>query len=411
MIFNKGGIDQKTWDIQLASETAFKHDLNRALKQGRPFMLMESTPSVSNWAPVNKLKRSGFHLLVSLQAVAHGSDTVQYFQWRKSRGSCEKFHGAVVDHAGHENTKIFRDVAQVGNALKKLDPVIGTSVPAETAVILDWENRWALEDAQGPRNDEYNLHDETCVNHYRSLWKLGVPVDVIDMGQSYNKYKLLIAPMLYMLKPGVAKRMENFVKKGGTLVVTYLSGIVNESDLCFLGGFPGPLRKVLGIWSEEIDALYPEDSNAIVMKKDVMGLSGEYRTKIFCDLIHAESAKVLAEYKSDYYAGRPALTVNKFGRGNAYYIASRNEPRFLDDLYAGLVKKTKLKRALKTDLPEGVSAMVRTDGKRDFIFVMNFTQSRQKVDLGKRAYSDLLTGKSKSGSCQLDAYGIWILSE
>lgn len=116
----------------------------RSLKGGKPFMLMESTPSVTNWQDVAKLKRPGVHLLSSIQAVAHGSDTVMYFQWRKNRGSWEKFHGAVVDHCGHENTRVFRDVTDVGNALHKLDEVIGTTIEPEVAIIYDWENNWAI---------------------------------------------------------------------------------------------------------------------------------------------------------------------------------------------------------------------------------------------------------------------------
>lgn len=273
------------------------------------------------------------HLLSSIQAVAHGSDTVQYFQWRKSRGCVEKFHGAVVDHCGHENTRVFRDVAEVGKVLEKLDPIIGTTVRPEVAIIYDWENRWAIDDVKGLIQDkkDYLL---TCQSHYRPFWKNGVPVDVIDMDCDFSDYKVLIAPMLYMVRPGVAERIEKFVEAGGTFITTYWSGIVDENDLCFLGGFPGPLRKVTGIWSEEIDALYDTDVNHVVLENgNPLGLKGEYEARQLCDLIHAETAQVLATYKDDFYAGRPALTVNSFGKGKAYYIAFRNNGDFLDDCY------------------------------------------------------------------------------
>src|SRR5690606_12853126 len=236
-------------DTRTAAATAFVHDLNRSLKQGKPFMLMESTPSMTNWQGVAKLKRPGMHLLSSLQAVAHGSDTVQYFQWRKGRGGSEKFHGAVVDHVGHERTRVFQDVAAVGAVLKGLDPVVGTTVEPEVALIFDWENRWALEDAQGPRQEK--KYEETCRRHYYPFWSQGIPVDVINADCDFSRYRLLIAPMLYMVRPGVAERISRFVADGGTFVATYWSGIVDEHDRCFLGGFPGPLRKVLGIWAEE----------------------------------------------------------------------------------------------------------------------------------------------------------------
>ncbi|MDN5276644.1 MAG: beta-galactosidase [Clostridiales bacterium] len=396
-------------DWELAYKVAFVHDINRSLKGGKPFMLMESTPSMTNWMKVAKLKRPGMHLLSSIQAVAHGSDTVQYFQWRKSRGCVEKFHGAVVDHCGHENTRVFRDVAEVGKVLEKLDPIIGTTVRPEVAIIYDWENRWAIDDMKGLIQDkkDYLL---TCQSHYRPFWENGVPVDVIDMDCDFSGYKLLIAPMLYMVRPGVAERIEKFVEEGGTFVTTYWSGIVDENDLCFLGGFPGPLRKVTGIWSEEIDALYDHDVNHVVLKDDnPLGLKGEYEARELCDLIHAETAEVLATYKSDFYAGRPALTVNSFGKGKAYYIAFRNNGDFLTDFYGALIKELNLKRAVDTELPQGVTAQMRTDGERVFVFILNFVPEERQVDLKEMRFKDMITGEDVTGRVSLPPYGVKIL--
>lgn len=398
-------------DWVLGSRVAFLHDLNRSLKGGQPFMLMESTPSMTNWQLVSKLKRPGMHILSSLQAVAHGSDTVQYFQWRKSRGSSEKFHGAVIDHAGHENTRVFHDVAEVGRILERLDPVLGMSVPAEVAIVYDWENRWAIEDAQGPRRHGRD-YEPTCQAHHRQFWRLGIPVDVIDMEQDLSRYKLVIAPMLYMVRPGVAERIERFVENGGVFVTTYWSGIADEHDLCFLGGFPGPLRRVTGIWAEEIDALYDHESNSLVMNADhPLGMAGSYKCHTLCDLIHAETADVLARYGDDFYAGRPALTVNACGRGLAYYIAARTEDRFLADFYAALARDAGLHRALPAELPEGVTASVRTDGETDCVFVQNFTPLRQLVHLpAGHGYHDMLGAATVGDTLLLEAYGLRILT-
>jgi beta-galactosidase len=396
-------------DSELGSRISMVHDINRSLMGGKPFMLMESTPSATNWQPVSKLKRPGMHLLSSLQAVAHGSDTVQYFQWRKSRGSSEKFHGAVVDHCGHENTRVFRDVTQVGDVLTKLDEIVGTSVNPEVALIFDWENRWAINDAQGPRNMG-KKYEEAVHAQYKPFWEKGVPVDVIDMECDFSKYKLLIAPMLYMVRPGVGERIEAFVKNGGTLVATYWSGIVDENDLCFLGGFPGPLRKVLGIWAEEIDALYDYDINHITFSENnELNIKGDYETGELCDLIHTEGAEVVATYKSDFYAGGPALTVNNFGEGKAYYIASRNKEEFNSKFYNSLVESLGLKRAINTELPQGVTAQLRTDGERDFVFLMNFTNKETVVELDGQPYEDLLSGNKHEKKVSLTQYGIKIL--
>lgn len=395
------------WEV--GCTTSFLHDINRSLKGGKPFMLMECTPSATNWQPVCKLKRPGMHVLSSIQAIAHGSDSVQYFQWRKSRGSSEKFHGAVVDHCGHENTRVFNDVANVGKILEKLDDVVGTSVKPEVGLIYDWENRWAIEDAQGPRQEkkDYQL---TCERHYKAFWRRGIPVDVINMDCDFSDYKLLIAPMMYMVRPGVAQRMEKFVAEGGTLIITYWSGIVDENDLCFLGGFPGPLRKVTGIWSEEIDSLYDQDYNYAVFNGDnPLGINGEYKAVELCDLIHAETAKVLATYKEDFYAGRPALTVNDYGKGRSYYIAFRSGDYFLWDFYGKLIEDLGIEKVLDNELPQGVTAQKRTDGDNDFIFVMNFADEEKLVDLGDTDFVDMIDGGEVKGEVTLPGYGIRIL--
>ena len=396
-------------DSEQAANISFIHDINRSLKGGKPFMLMESTPSMTNWQAISKLKNPSMHLLSSLQAVAHGSDTVQYFQWRKSRGASEKLHGAVVDHVGHEHTRVFRDVTEVGAALEKLAEVVGTSVQPEVAIVFDWENRWAMNDAQGPRNKGMK-YEETVKNHYRPLWDQGVSVDVIDMDCDFSKYKLLIAPMLYMVRPGVGERIERFVENGGTFVATYWSGIVDENDLCFLGGFPGPLRKTLGIWSEEIDSLHDHNTVHIIMADDnALGLAGSYEAHELCDLIHLEGAEALAFYQNYFYKDRPALTVNRLGKGKAYYIASRNNQPFSKDFFEKLVDEVGITRVMDTVLPYGVTAQLRTDGNYDYVFLMNFTVKEQVFMLDCHTYTDLLADKEADPELCLPPLAIKIL--
>ncbi|GGI43654.1 beta-galactosidase [Paenibacillus marchantiophytorum] len=394
----------------LAAWFAMNHDIFRSLKGGQPFLLMESTPSLTNWQAISKLKKPGMHLLASLQAVAHGSDSVQYFQWRKSRGASEKLHGAVIDHVGHEHTRVFKDVAELGGALEKLTDVIGTQVPAQTALIFDWENRWAVKDSQGPRNAGIH-YEATVLNHYRAFWDQGIPVDVIDMDCDFSSYKLIVAPMLYLVRPGVGERIEQFVAGGGTFVTTYWSGIVDENDLCFQGGFPGPLRRTLGIWSEEIDGLYDHEKNRLVLNDDnELKLTGEYETSELCDLIHTEGAQTLAVYGDDFYAGRPALTVHAFGEGKAYYIATRTEQAFLHQFYKQVASEAGVEQVLQTELPAEVTAQVRTDGEHEYIFLMNFSQHAHTITLDGQRYSDMLTAELVTeSSLLLPPYGVRIM--
>lgn len=397
-------------DWRTAAATAFAHDLMRSLKGGKPFMLMESTPTFSNWQAAWKLKRPGMHAASSLLAVAHGSDTVQYFQWRKSRGGTEKFHGAVLGNDGSEATRVFAEVADLGRALAALDGVVGARSPARAAIIYDWENRWALEGACiAPASGE-DGYEAACKRHHYPFWAMGVSVDVIDMEHDLSPYRLVVAPMLSMIRPGVVERMERFVREGGSLVATYWSGTTDEHDLCFPGGSPGPLRGLLGLRSEEIDGLYPTERNRLEPRPgNGLGLAGRYQIRRFCELIHPESARVLGTYGEDFYKGRPALTVNELGAGAAYYIAAEVDERFLRDFYASLARKLTLRAAIAARLPPGVCAQLRTDGETEFLFLINFARESRRVKLGRQPRVDLVRGESRSGAITLEPFGTAVL--
>jgi len=389
---------------QSGAEDGFCHDWFRSLGGGRPFMLMESTPSQVNWHPVNKLHRPGVTALAALNAIAHGSDSIQYFQWRKSRGADEKFHGAVVDHVGHENTRVFREVSSLGKVLENLSPVCGSTAPAKVGLIWDTQNQWAIENFQGAVKDRQ--YPQTCVSHYRPFWKMGVSADVLDMDADFSPYRLLIAPMLYMLRPGVADRLKAFTENGGTLVLTYLSGYTDENDLCFLGGFPGDgLMNVAGIWAEELDALYPTQFNHTVFENRT------YQLDTLCELIHAkEGTEVLASYQDDFYAGRPVLTRHSFGKGQCYYLAAKPEDAFLDDFYAFLVSSLQLPKATSQKLPEGVSAVLRQNESQKFLFLLNFSEKEVTIPLDEGACFDLVTQQPVLGTCTLPVSGFAVLA-
>lgn len=396
-------------ETQLACYTAMYHDMMRSLKGGKPFVLMESTPSTTNWQPTSKLKKPGMHILSSMQAVAHGADAVQYFQWRKSRGSVEKFHGAIIDHVGHLDTRVGREVMRLGEMLERLPDVVGCRTEARVAIIFDQQNRWALDDAEGPRNKGME-YEKTVNEHYRPFWEQGIAVDIIDADGDLSPYALVIAPMLYMVREGFAERAEAFVAAGGHLVTTYWSGVVNETDLCHLGGFPGPLRKLVGIWAEEIDCLDDGERNLVQgLAGNASGLQGPYQVRHLCELIHAESAQVLATYRDDFYAGRPAVTVNRFGKGKAWHVASRNDLPFQRDFFAAIINELALPRAIDGDFPPGVVATARTDGETTWVFVQNFTAQQQLITL-PQGYTDCMTDAAATGDTVLLAWDCRVLN-
>lgn len=402
--------ERSNWEE--AARRGFIHDMNRSFLNGKPFLLMESSPSATNWQDVAKLRRPGMQSLASIQAVAHGADTVQYFQWRKGLGSSEKFHGAVIDHYPSTQTRVFKEVQSLSKELRKMDAVLGTSVEPEVAIIYDWENFWGLDDSEGPRREKREYFD-TCVRHYKAFWEKGIPVDIINMEHDLTKYKLVIAPMLYMIKKGVGEAITEYVKNGGHFVTTYWSGIANETDLCFTNGRPGPLREVMGIWSEEIDALYDSDFNIVEPEPGIstakcMKEGMQYKAQIFCDLIHDEGAKVWMRYSTDFYKGYPALTCNTYGEGEAWYIAFRCYEEFTSDFYAMLIERYDLKRVMNTELPEGVTVQLREDEDHCFLFLQNYSGTMKQVTL-PMAYEDVLQDTIAEGVIEMMPYSYRVL--
>lgn len=392
-------------NIEVAYRVAAYFDIMRSIK-GKPFMLMESTPSMTNWQRVSKLKKPGMHKLASMQAVAHGSNTVQYFQWRKSRGSSEKLHGAVVDHYGKEDNRVFNDVKEVGITLESIKEIINSNVKSDVAIVYDWENMWALNDSQGPRNIGLNYND-IVMDYYKVFWEQGINVDFVDMECNLDKYKLVIAPLLYMTRNNFSEKIREFVKNGGTFVMTYFSSIVNDTDLCYLGGFPGNLMDVFGIRSEEVDALYDHEQNEVKFYKN----NKSYKCTEICDLVHLKEAEALGEYNEDFYKGRPALTKNNFGKGNAYYICSRMEDEFNKEFFGDLLSELEIYRNLNIDLPKGITVSKREDNDKKYFFIQNYLNEEKEIDFKNYILRDMITGEKYSGKVKIKQYEVLILEE
>ncbi len=388
-------------DALVASETAFLHDLNRGLKDGQPWLLMESSPSSINWRQVSHLKEPGVNRLAGLQAVAHGADAVAYFQWRKSRGSAEAFHGAVVDHVGHEHTRVFREVAGLSQDLALLAPLAGTRVRNQAALLYDWEVRWHQDLWKHSRNADKD-YPGTCLQHYLPLWRRSIGCDVIGANIPFGQRRLLIAPVLYMLRPGMAERLTAFVAAGGILLCTAPCGVVDHYDLAFSGGQPGPLRGLLGVWAEETEAC---DDGAITLEPapaDPLRLGTQAGGGI-CELLHAEDCEVLATYAGTWYAGRPALTRRKHGAGWAYYLGTRGAPALIDTLIERLAEQANLQPVLA-----GLPAPLTAHRRNDAVFLFNWGRIAQRVRLPE-PMRDLLYPGAATTKLDLPAWGASVL--
>ena len=408
-------LDIVSWDSypvkdSPAADMAFQHTLMRGLKEGQPFLLMEQTPSQQNWQAHNALKRPGIMRLWSYQAMAHGADAIMYFQWRRGRGATEKYHGAIVEHEGTDKPRVFQEVAALGRELKSLGSrTLGGRVPARAAILFDWENWWAVEYSSGPSIDLKYVPQ--CQEYFRALHGLHIPTDIVSPEADLSGYDLIIAPVLTMIKPGIAEKLEAWTQAGGTFVTTFFSGIVDETDQVYLGGYPGPLRRMLGIWAEEIDALTPQQSNSVIFETKFGELAGAYPCHLLCDLIHAEGAAVLATYGSDFYAGTPAVTVNSFGQGEAYYLATALGPEALSGFFAKLCADQAIAPPLPY-LPDGVEVVPRVSPSGEtLLYLLNHTDQPVEIPLPRGTFQDLLTGQSLLDKVTLTKYGAAILAE
>ena len=368
------------WHKQAKSETALDsgmmHDIIRSLKKA-PFLLMESCPGPTNWQSVSKLKRPGMLEAASLQAIAHGSDSVLYFQIRQSPGGFEKFHGALISHYGGDDDRTYQECVEVGDDLKQLAQVSGARTEAPVAVIYDWENLWAMEGSMGPRNQGM-YYKEAVLKSYKAFRRQGLNVDMIDMTQPLDSYRVVAAPMLYMFRDGFEDRAKAFVKNGGTLILTYWSGVVDENDRCVLGGTPGGLMDVMGLRSTEIDALYDWEKNTLIPADPSAG-DRCYECSVLCQLVKTTTAKTLFTYGKEFYAGTPALTVNSFGEGQAYYVCADAEQDFYTDLYRKIVLEAGVALPFEEQLPEGIEVNCRHNENGTFMFIQNFGKQRFSI--------------------------------
>ena len=387
---------------------AFTHSLMRGLKEGQPFLLMEQSPSQQNWQAYNTVKPPNGLRLQSFQAIAHGAESVMYFQWRRSRGGIEKLHGAVVEHHGNPNTRVFQEVRALGTDLKHLGTqTLGGRTPARVTLLFDWENWWALSFSSGPTRDLNYL--EVVRSYYAALHAQGISVDILAPDADLTGYDVILAPALALLTLPNAAKIETCVQNGATLLATYFTSFVDENDLVHEGGAPGPWRTMLGIWVEETDAVLPEEENGLKF-----GTGETYTSRLLCDRIHieSESATTLATYTSDFYAGEPAFTKNIYGKGQAYYLATQPDKEGLSAVLSQLCAEKNIHSPLAGGAapPEGVEVTERvsTEGIT-LLYLLNHTEKAVSVPLIIGEFTDLLTGNRITQETEIEPLGVQIL--
>ena len=388
------------------SFTAMCHDLMRGIGGNKPFMLMEQTPNQQNWFPFCKVKQPGEVRKLSWQAVAHGADTVRFFQMKQSLGGCERFHGAVIAHDGTEESRVFKETAALGEELDRIGRrIMGSRIESRVAIMFDWQSYWSLEGCVGPTTG-FNYPNEVH-RFYRALWRRNVPVDMIASTTPLarlSQYDLAIAPALITVLPGVAETLEAYVADGGTFITGYMAGIHDEHDLVVPGGYPGKLRRLMGVWVEEIDALAPGETI------EVHGGTVDAKGEIVASIIHREGAERLATYGGDeFYAGHSALTVNAYGKGKAYFVGTPLDETGMSAFMAPIIKELDLK---SLDTPEDVSLSVRYgDGGTRYAFLINNSAADKRLCLSElNGGTELLTGTVINDLIELKPYGVDVIA-
>ncbi|GAA4969195.1 beta-galactosidase [Yinghuangia aomiensis] len=382
---------------------AIAYDALRGATGGAPWLLTEQAPSAVNWRARNAGKAPGRMRLWSWQAVAQGADAVMYFQWRQSRGGAEKFHSGMVPHAGADS-RVYREVRALGRELARVPELAGTESSNDVAVLFDWNAWWALELDSHPSDAVRAL--ERLFDHYAPLFDLGVGVDVVHPSADLTGYRLVVLPSLYLLSEDHAARIADFVAAGGTLLASFFTGIVDEHDRVHLGGYPGPLRDVLGIRVEEF---WPAaDGEPVPLRAAPGGPEPAEPGSLWREDVGLAGAVPELLFTGPDWDDRPAATVHAHGRGTARYVATRPDPAAMRDLTRRALADAGVDPVLP-GLPPGVQAVVRRGDGYDVLIVLNHTEEPVTVTLPAERRDLLAADRPLVAGLTLEPRGVAVL--
>ncbi|MET8515994.1 beta-galactosidase [Streptomyces sp. NPDC005077] len=375
-------------DPQGAQYNAMLSDMTRSQATG-PWMLMEQAAGPVNWRGVNHPKPAGLNRLWSLQSVARGADAVCYFQWRQSRQGAEKFHSGMVTHAG-ENGRTFREVKQLGAELAMIGAAVsGEDVPAEVAILHDWDSWWA--GAQEGRPSKLLDYTEIVQSWHRALWETGICTEFTRPEADLSRFRMVAVPQLYLLTDAAIDNLVAYVRGGGTLVCGFFSGIADADDRVRPGGMDARLRELCGI--RTLHEWWPLDADTTVE-------CDGFQASVWSEELEADpGAEVVSAYRGGELDGLPAVVRND----RAYYVSTLPEPEALRALL-GRVAAEAGARPVLAGLPEGVEAVRRGD----LLFLLHHGRGSVTVPV-PGAQVDLLTGAAVNGSVELGRYGVAVL--
>lgn len=397
-----------------SAETACEIDMLRSLKKtdirapdgSTGFWVIEHKAGNVSWQDVNSLVRPGVLRMFTYQLVSRGAEAILFFRWQQPRFGTEQFHGAVMQHRRRKENRVYREVAQLGEEMRLLAPAIkGTQVVAEAAILYSHYNEWALQQPNQP-NRHFNLRDHIQLI-YTALHDRNILVDFARPADDLAKYRLVFAPSLYLLSGGEADLLKLYVQNGGTLVSTFNTGLVDEHHLAPDTGYPHDLIDLFGLEVVEFDPLPPNEENHLTFK-GAFQTSHLHPARLWCDIIEPKECQVLATYAKDFYAGKPALTLNNFGLGKAIYIGTQSQQAFYYDLVVWLRQICSLHPLIK--VPDTVEVSLRQKEGTKVFFLLNHQNTPVRIQFYKPMH-DYLTGTNITGNYDLPPHGVLVLDE
>jgi beta-galactosidase len=397
-----------------SSELASEIDLLRSLKKlniktpdgDTGFWAIEQKAGQVNWQEVNSLVRPGLLRLLTYQLIARGATGVLFYHWRQPRFGNEKFYGAILPHHLAGSDRVYKEVSQVGEELRLLAPVLqGTTVRAEVCILFSHENEWVLQQPMPPTKC-FNLREHLQLI-YAALHDRNIPVDFARPSEDLAKYKLVFAPSLHLLSDGDADRLKLYVQNGGVLVSTFNTGLVNEHHIAPDSGYPHDLTDLFGLEVLEFDPLPPGEENHLMFKGS-FPTNHMHPARLWCDIIEPKDCQILATYAKDFYAGRPAMTMNPYGLGKAIYLGTMSHQHFYHDLVMWLRQICNLHPLLK--VPDTVEVSLREKEGAKIFFLLNHQHSPVRIQF-YQPMQDILTGNTLTGSHDLPQHGVLVLGE
>ncbi|WDF32560.1 beta-galactosidase [Arthrobacter agilis] len=345
------------------AELAFAADTTRGLAQGQPWLLMEHSTGAVNWQPRNIAKGPGEMLRTSLTHLARGADGLCFFQWRASLQGSEKFHSAMLPHAGTDS-QTWRDVVGLGAALGRLGELAGTTVHADVALVFSWEAWWAHDQESHPSGDVRYIEQVHAA--YTALWEAGLTVDVVAPGADLSAYRLVVVPNLYLIRDEHAAVITDFVRNGGSAFVTFFSGIVDENERVRPGGYPGAFLDLLGIRSEEFFPLH---------RAHPLTLDNGSPASLWSETLRLTTAETVLRFATGPHSGAPAVTRNRVGSGEAWYTGTVLDGGVLKDL---LLRAAAAAGVRLPEAQSGLECVTRRGAGHDYIFLINHSTEDRK---------------------------------